>query len=123
MARFKVIAAAVNRLVDGNFVSHRLGEVIDLAEGEAKRLLDLKAVAPVNRKGEVTKMPEPGPKSPLIEDGLEEVGESKPAVPETPPPSAAEDDGEHETPDPAPSGDAAGPDSKSDGQPSGGKQE
>lgn len=73
MALFKVIAARVNRLVEGTVVSHVTGEVVDLAEAEAKRLFGLKAVAPVDADGNVTGMPEPGVPSRHLDADLEPV--------------------------------------------------
>lgn len=97
MAKFKVIAAAINRLVDGEFVSHKIHELVELSKSEAGRLLALRAVAPVNADGEVTAMPEPVAVSPHIENDIEEPSAFAQA--------AAAASGKHSAPEPAESAD------------------
>lgn len=90
MAKFKVLHAAVSRMVDGNFLVHRAGEIVDLPAAEVGRLVDLKAVAPVDAAGEVTALPEPGPVSPHIENALEDPADVPAGLVDAPLPEPAE---------------------------------
>jgi len=80
MAKFKVLHDAVTRVVDGNFMAHRAGEIVEFTKAEAERLLHFKAVAPVDAHGQVTAMPEPDPVSPHIENALEDPSDPQPAL-------------------------------------------
>lgn len=82
MALHKVIADRINRLVDGNLLSHVKGEIVDLAEAEAKRFFRLRAAAPVDDDGNVTAIPEAPKASPHLDADVETASGGAPVTPE-----------------------------------------
>jgi hypothetical protein len=112
MATHKVLSAYLPRMVDGKFVVHRAGEILEnLAKKEADRLLRLRSVALVDANGKV-RMPAPNEETPLLEPDLEDpqVSAGKhAAVPEAPPadPAAPVDPADPEAAGQAPRGNAS----------------